>query len=218
MCGFFIPQRVESRWLQGLLEAKCYESCQALCSISKRSSFTQAGVCLPVTLLHTNAAWEVLKAVVDESSPSHWIYCCLDPCYWNRNNSSLSPGQKTCSESSLLHPNAWQERWEAGAWQTEQNRLCRFSGDCSSSSLNKTLPCLLQCVLVTGLALVWFQMDESGAVDKNTYYNLCNVSFTSPVNALSHCFGKMHSKMEKQFSGAELHMPEQSTQPVSGKN
>ncbi|NWR57641.1 ZMAT1 protein, partial [Bucorvus abyssinicus] len=60
-----------------------------------------------------------------------------------------------------------------------------------------------------------FQMDRSGAVDKTTYCNLCNVCFTSPADALSHYLGKIHAKKAQQFSGAQANMPEQSTQPLS---
>jgi len=73
-------------------------------------------------------------------------------------------------------------------------------------------------MLVTELALAWFQVDRSGAVDKNRYCNLCNVVFTSPIAALSHYLGKIHAKKLKQLSGDQAHMPAQSMQPVSGTN
>nr|XP_009933092.1 PREDICTED: lysine-rich coiled-coil protein 1 [Opisthocomus hoazin] len=60
-----------------------------------------------------------------------------------------------------------------------------------------------------------FQVDRSGAVDKNRYCNLCNVVFTSPIAALSHYLGKIHAKKLKQLSGDQAHMPAQSMQPVS---
>uniref|UniRef100_A0A8C0AQG3 C2H2-type domain-containing protein n=1 Tax=Buteo japonicus TaxID=224669 RepID=A0A8C0AQG3_9AVES len=55
-------------------------------------------------------------------------------------------------------------------------------------------------LLVTELALVWFQMDGSGVVDRNKYCNLCNMFFTSPIVALSHYLGKIHAKKLKQLS------------------
>ncbi|NXW29530.1 ZMAT1 protein, partial [Phaetusa simplex] len=62
-----------------------------------------------------------------------------------------------------------------------------------------------------------FQMDGSGAVDKNNYCNLCNMVFTSPVVALSHYLGKIHAKKLKQLSGDQAHVPAQSMQPVSAE-
>ncbi|NXN48249.1 ZMAT1 protein, partial [Rhinoptilus africanus] len=62
-----------------------------------------------------------------------------------------------------------------------------------------------------------FQMDGSGAVDKNNYCNLCNVIFTSPVVALSHYLGKIHAKKLKYLSGDQAHVPAQSMQPVSAE-
>ncbi|KAM9028286.1 lysine-rich coiled-coil protein 1 [Ara ararauna] len=58
-----------------------------------------------------------------------------------------------------------------------------------------------------------FQMDESEAVDQYKYCSLCNMSFTSPVDALSHYLGKIHAKNMKQFS-KEVHMPAQGMQIV----
>ncbi|XP_010117845.1 PREDICTED: zinc finger matrin-type protein 1-like [Chlamydotis macqueenii] len=60
-----------------------------------------------------------------------------------------------------------------------------------------------------------FQMDGSGVLDKNKSCNLCNVTFTSPVVALSHYLGKIHTKKLKQLSGDKAHVPAQSTQPLS---
>ncbi|KAM6136335.1 lysine-rich coiled-coil protein 1 [Phoenicopterus ruber ruber] len=60
-----------------------------------------------------------------------------------------------------------------------------------------------------------FQMDGSGVVDKNKYCNLCSVFFTSPVVALSHYLGKIHTKKMKQLSRDQAHMPAQSMEPVS---
>ncbi|KAM6361764.1 lysine-rich coiled-coil protein 1 [Alca torda] len=60
-----------------------------------------------------------------------------------------------------------------------------------------------------------FQVDGSGAVDKNNYCNLCNMIFTSPVVALSHYLGKIHAKKLKQLSGDQAHVPAQSMRPVS---
>ncbi|NXE07213.1 ZMAT1 protein, partial [Lophotis ruficrista] len=62
-----------------------------------------------------------------------------------------------------------------------------------------------------------FQMDGSGVLDKNKSCNLCNVTFTSPVVALSHYLGKIHTKKLKQLSGDKAHVPAQSTQPVSAE-
>ncbi|NWH52225.1 ZMAT1 protein, partial [Fregata magnificens] len=62
-----------------------------------------------------------------------------------------------------------------------------------------------------------FQMDGSGVLDKNKYCNLCNVIFTSPVVALSHYLGKIHTKKLKQLSGDQAHMPAQSMQPISAE-
>ncbi|NWU54789.1 ZMAT1 protein, partial [Dromas ardeola] len=62
-----------------------------------------------------------------------------------------------------------------------------------------------------------FQMDGSGAVDKNNYCNLCNMIFTSPVVALSHYLGKIHAKKLKQLSGDQAHVPAQNMQPVSAE-
>ncbi|NXW44125.1 ZMAT1 protein, partial [Nyctiprogne leucopyga] len=59
-----------------------------------------------------------------------------------------------------------------------------------------------------------FQRDGSGVVDKNRYCNLCNVTFTSPVVALSHYLGKIHAKNLKQLSGDQAHNSAQSMQPV----
>ncbi|NXE21421.1 ZMAT1 protein, partial [Ardeotis kori] len=59
------------------------------------------------------------------------------------------------------------------------------------------------------------QMDGSGVLDKSKSCNLCNVTFTSPVVALSHYLGKIHTKKLKQLSGDKAHVPAQSTQPVS---
>ncbi|KFQ89325.1 Zinc finger matrin-type protein 1, partial [Phoenicopterus ruber ruber] len=52
-------------------------------------------------------------------------------------------------------------------------------------------------------------------VDKNKYCNLCSVFFTSPVVALSHYLGKIHTKKMKQLSRDQAHMPAQSMEPVS---
>ncbi|XP_074948267.1 lysine-rich coiled-coil protein 1 isoform X2 [Phalacrocorax aristotelis] len=60
-----------------------------------------------------------------------------------------------------------------------------------------------------------FQMDGSAAPDKNKYCNLCNVIFTSPVVALSHYLGKIHTKKLKQLSGDQAPMPAQIMQPIS---
>lgn len=73
-------------------------------------------------------------------------------------------------------------------------------------------------MLVAELAFVWFQTDGSGAVDKNKCCNLCNVIFSSPVDALSHYLGKIHAKKLKQLSGDQAHKSAQSMQPVVGKN
>ncbi|NXJ62660.1 ZMAT1 protein, partial [Rostratula benghalensis] len=62
-----------------------------------------------------------------------------------------------------------------------------------------------------------FQLDGSGVVDKNNHCNLCNVSFTSPVVASSHCLGKIHAKPLRQLSGEPAHVPAQSMQPVSAE-
>ncbi|NXY74131.1 ZMAT1 protein, partial [Glareola pratincola] len=62
-----------------------------------------------------------------------------------------------------------------------------------------------------------FQMDGSGAVDKNNYCSLCNMIFTSPVVALSHYLGKGHAKKLKQLSGDQAHGPAQSMRPVSAE-
>ncbi|KFV18345.1 Zinc finger matrin-type protein 1, partial [Tauraco erythrolophus] len=62
-----------------------------------------------------------------------------------------------------------------------------------------------------------FQMDGSGALDKNKYCSLCNVIFTSPVCASSHYLGKIHAKKLKQLSGNQAHVPAQTVQPVSDK-
>ncbi|XP_033920673.1 zinc finger matrin-type protein 1 [Melopsittacus undulatus] len=51
------------------------------------------------------------------------------------------------------------------------------------------------------------------AVDKYKHCSLCNMSFTSPVDALSHYVGKTHAKKMKQFS-KEAHMPAQGMQIV----
>ncbi|XP_010015210.1 PREDICTED: zinc finger matrin-type protein 1-like, partial [Nestor notabilis] len=58
-----------------------------------------------------------------------------------------------------------------------------------------------------------FQMDGSEVVDKNKYCSLCNVLFTSPVDALSHYLGKTHAKNVKQSSEG-AHMPAQGMQIV----
>ncbi|XP_010215982.1 PREDICTED: lysine-rich coiled-coil protein 1 [Tinamus guttatus] len=60
-----------------------------------------------------------------------------------------------------------------------------------------------------------FQADDSGAVDRNKYCNLCNMIFTSPIVALSHYLGKIHAKKLKQLSGDQAQMSAQQTQPVS---
>ncbi|KFQ51778.1 Zinc finger matrin-type protein 1, partial [Nestor notabilis] len=60
-----------------------------------------------------------------------------------------------------------------------------------------------------------FQMDGSEVVDKNKYCSLCNVLFTSPVDALSHYLGKTHAKNVKQSSEG-AHMPAQGMQIVPG--
>ncbi|NXC69072.1 ZMAT1 protein, partial [Anhinga anhinga] len=62
-----------------------------------------------------------------------------------------------------------------------------------------------------------FQMDGSTVLDKNKYCNLCNMIFTSPVVALSHYLGKIHTKKLKQLSGGQAHMPAQSMQPISAE-
>ncbi|KFW90265.1 Zinc finger matrin-type protein 1, partial [Phalacrocorax carbo] len=53
--------------------------------------------------------------------------------------------------------------------------------------------------------------------DKNKYCNLCNVIFTSPVVALSHYLGKIHTKKLKQLSGDQAPMPAQIMQPISAE-
>ncbi|XP_062480291.1 lysine-rich coiled-coil protein 1 isoform X1 [Pezoporus occidentalis] len=58
-----------------------------------------------------------------------------------------------------------------------------------------------------------FQMDEGEAVSKYKYCSLCNMLFTSPVDALSHYLGKTHAKNVKQ-SSKEAHMPAQDMQIV----
>ncbi|XP_009873938.1 PREDICTED: zinc finger matrin-type protein 1-like [Apaloderma vittatum] len=65
------------------------------------------------------------------------------------------------------------------------------------------------------LALVWFQMDESGVEDKNKCCDVCGMFFTSPAVALSHYLGKVHRKKLKQLSGDQAHMAAQSMQPLS---
>ncbi|NWS47961.1 ZMAT1 protein, partial [Probosciger aterrimus] len=60
-----------------------------------------------------------------------------------------------------------------------------------------------------------FQTDGSEVVDKYKYCSLCNMLFTSPVDALSHYMGKIHAKNVKQFS-KEAHMPAQGMQIVPG--
>ncbi|XP_061849211.1 zinc finger matrin-type protein 1-like [Colius striatus] len=59
-----------------------------------------------------------------------------------------------------------------------------------------------------------FQRDESGVVDRNKYCNLCNMCFRSPVAALSHYLGKIHSKKLKELSEDQAHVPAQSMQPI----
>ncbi|KAM6313452.1 LOW QUALITY PROTEIN: lysine-rich coiled-coil protein 1 [Aegotheles albertisi] len=59
------------------------------------------------------------------------------------------------------------------------------------------------------------QTDGSRVVDKNKYCDLCSVFLTSPIIALSHYLGKIHTKKLKQFSGDQAHMPALSMQPVS---
>uniref|UniRef100_A0A8B9FKR5 U1-type domain-containing protein n=1 Tax=Amazona collaria TaxID=241587 RepID=A0A8B9FKR5_9PSIT len=49
---------------------------------------------------------------------------------------------------------------------------------------------------------------QSEVVDQYKYCSLCNTLFTSPVDALSHYFGKMHAKNIKEFP-KEAHMPAQ---------
>ncbi|XP_074848365.1 lysine-rich coiled-coil protein 1 [Carettochelys insculpta] len=61
-----------------------------------------------------------------------------------------------------------------------------------------------------------FQLDGSGAVDKNKYCSLCNMIFTSPVVAQSHYLGKIHAKKMKQLSGDQPQMPTQTTQSQTG--
>nr|XP_025041635.1 lysine-rich coiled-coil protein 1 [Pelodiscus sinensis] len=61
-----------------------------------------------------------------------------------------------------------------------------------------------------------FQIDGSGAVDKNKYCSLCNMIFTSPVVAQSHYLGKIHAKKLKQLSGDQPQMPAQTTQSQTG--
>ncbi|KAM4673957.1 lysine-rich coiled-coil protein 1 [Amazona ochrocephala] len=58
-----------------------------------------------------------------------------------------------------------------------------------------------------------FQMGESEVVDQYKYCSLCNMLFTSPVDALSHYFGKIHAKNMKEFP-KEAHMPAQGMQIV----
>ncbi|XP_010182341.1 PREDICTED: zinc finger matrin-type protein 1-like [Mesitornis unicolor] len=62
---------------------------------------------------------------------------------------------------------------------------------------------------------VYFQVDESGVLDQQNYCNLCNMILTSPVVALSHYLGKIHTKKLKQLSRGQAHVPAQSMQPVS---
>ncbi|NXD75922.1 ZMAT4 protein, partial [Halcyon senegalensis] len=62
-----------------------------------------------------------------------------------------------------------------------------------------------------------FQMDRSGVVDETKYCNLCNMFFTSPVVALSHYLGKVHTKKLKQLSGDQAHVPALHMQPVSAE-
>ncbi|NXK44676.1 ZMAT1 protein, partial [Chauna torquata] len=62
-----------------------------------------------------------------------------------------------------------------------------------------------------------FQMDRTGVADKNKYCNLCNMTFTSPVVALSHYLGKIHAKKLKQLSRDKALMAAQSLQPVSAE-
>uniref|UniRef100_A0A672VDS4 C2H2-type domain-containing protein n=1 Tax=Strigops habroptila TaxID=2489341 RepID=A0A672VDS4_STRHB len=45
-------------------------------------------------------------------------------------------------------------------------------------------------------------MDGSEVVDKNKYCSLCNVLFTSPVDALSHYLGKIHTKKSLKLTSS----------------
>ncbi|XP_064007921.1 zinc finger protein 346-like [Pogoniulus pusillus] len=53
------------------------------------------------------------------------------------------------------------------------------------------------------------KVDWSGGVGRHSYCNPCDMFCPHPVAALSHCFGKIHSKKVKQSSGDQGHLPAQ---------